>query len=643
MRPFELPDFYRPWPPRVNPHVEAARAHARTWAAELGLIDAAVWDAATLDSIDLALFAAYCFPDADQESLELITDWYVWGFFFDDWFLEHYKQHGDAEGAEAWIAKARAFMPVDLGDAVPEPEDPVQAALADLWARTAPGTGADWRRRFADETFAQLGDAFWELENLRAGRVPNPIDYLERKRGVSAGRWVATLVEQVDKLHLAPDTVSSRPVQVLRDTFTDAQVLLNDVFSYQREVEVEGEVHNFVLVLRDFLGLTPQDAADTANDLLTSRLLQFESTLLTEVPELAEREQVARLACRLQDINAGSHEWHLRSSRYMNEGTRGADPYVPIWRYPTGLGTSAARLWAGHRPLDHRPYGLRPPEVTLQARTSPHASAARIAAAGWARRMGLPPNPDAVQRTAASLPDAPRERLELVAQWQVLLAELDAHLEGYKSRHDLIGGRAFLDRLPRFLDPAPPEPVNPFERALADLWRRTAFEAREQVAVHFADLVAAREWELANSVRQRVPDAVDYLVVRRGEGTGMLLDLLQFGMALPQDERPTGDLADCFADAATSQRDLAAFHRADHNNGVLAVQRLLECEPPGAAAIVGDLRAARLAQFDRLAPGSPRYAPAMLAWLAGEQNWSRAPRLPAGPTGLGTRGVKAWL
>ncbi len=29
VRPFDLPDFYRPWPPRLNPHVEAARAHNR--------------------------------------------------------------------------------------------------------------------------------------------------------------------------------------------------------------------------------------------------------------------------------------------------------------------------------------------------------------------------------------------------------------------------------------------------------------------------------------------------------------------------------------------------------------------------------------------------------------------------------------
>ena len=73
---------------------------------------------------------------------------------------------------------------------------------------------------------------------------------------------------------------------MLRDTFSDAVHLRNDLFSYQREVEDEGELSNGVLVLETFLGCTTQEAADAVNDLLTSRLQQFENTALTELPPL---------------------------------------------------------------------------------------------------------------------------------------------------------------------------------------------------------------------------------------------------------------------------------------------------------------------------------------------------------------------
>ena len=77
-------------------------------------------------------------------------------------------------------------------------------------------------------------------------------------------------------------------MRVLKDTFADGVHLRNDLFSYQRETEDEGELSNGVLVFERFLGCDPQQAADPVNDLLTSRLHQFENTALTELPPLFE-------------------------------------------------------------------------------------------------------------------------------------------------------------------------------------------------------------------------------------------------------------------------------------------------------------------------------------------------------------------
>ncbi len=79
----------------------------------------------------------------------------------------------------------------------------------------------------------------------------------------------------------------TRPLRVLMETFSDAVHLRNDLFSYQREVEDEGELSNGVLVLETFFGCTTQEAADLVNDVLTSRLHQFEHTAFTEVPAVA--------------------------------------------------------------------------------------------------------------------------------------------------------------------------------------------------------------------------------------------------------------------------------------------------------------------------------------------------------------------
>ncbi|NEU74720.1 hypothetical protein PI95_019700 [Hassallia byssoidea VB512170] len=31
MQPFKLPEFYMPWPARLNPNLEAARVHSKAW------------------------------------------------------------------------------------------------------------------------------------------------------------------------------------------------------------------------------------------------------------------------------------------------------------------------------------------------------------------------------------------------------------------------------------------------------------------------------------------------------------------------------------------------------------------------------------------------------------------------------------
>src|SRR5438309_11019640 len=127
-QPYELPDFYVPWPARRNPHAERARAHSKAWARSMGILPPggasseeptgtcgtgstandgasgqAIWDEAAYDAHDYALLCACTHPDCSAEELALITDWYVWVFFFDDYFLQHYKRTGDRSGAQGFL------------------------------------------------------------------------------------------------------------------------------------------------------------------------------------------------------------------------------------------------------------------------------------------------------------------------------------------------------------------------------------------------------------------------------------------------------------------------------------------------------------------------------------------------------------
>ena len=340
-QPFELPEFYLGWPPRLNPHLETARTHTKAWARQVGILDTpesddtpAIWSEQRFDAMDYGLLCAYTHPDAPAVELDLVTDWYVWVFYFDDHFLEVYKRPGDEEGGRAHLRRLPLFMPLNLSETPPEPANPVERGLADLWYRTVPSKTLEWRRRFFLATKHLLDESDWELRNINAKRVANPIEYIEMRRKVGGAPWSAHLVEHANFVEVPDRIFDSRPLRVLKETFADAVHLRNDIFSYDREVNDEGELSNCILVLETFLSITTQQAAELTNEILTSRLYQFEHTALTELPILflefaitpPEQRAVALYVKGLQDWQSGGHEWHLRSSRYMNADAGEAAP-----------------------------------------------------------------------------------------------------------------------------------------------------------------------------------------------------------------------------------------------------------------------------------------------------------------------------
>ncbi|GAA3412003.1 family 2 encapsulin nanocompartment cargo protein terpene cyclase [Streptosporangium vulgare] len=660
MQPFELPDFYLPYPARLNPHVETAREHTRAWAYDMGILDPdlGIWDEHKLDAMDYGLLCAYTHPDAPAAELDLITDWYVWVFFFDDHFLEAFKRSGDLTGAKRYLDRLAAFMPVHPTGPPPEPENPVERGLADLWARTIPAMSADWRARFVESTKNLLDESLWELANINEGRVANPIEYVEMRRKVGGAPWSANLVEHAAGAEVPAAVAASRPMRVLRDTFSDAVHLRNDLFSYEREVGDEGELSNGVLVFERFLGYDTQRAADAVNDLITSRLHQFENTVVTELPPLFEehgldlrsRLDVLAYVKGLQDWQSGGHEWHMRSSRYMNGATR-ATPVAPaLLGGPTGLGVSAARVrlapgitgpggLRSHTHVPLRRVGPLPlPEIYMPytARMNPNLDASRRNAVKWAREMGmfeqLPGLPGLAVWTEHKLdaydfaicagainPDAPGPELDISTFWLTWGTYADDYFPiVFGSRRDMAGAKVFNERLPAFMPldlSATPPPVNPIERGLADLWFRTAAPMSEAARATFRraveDMTGSWLWELANHIQNRVPDPVDYIEMRRktfGSDLTMSLSRLAHGQTVPPeiyDTRTMRGLDDSAADYACLVNDLCSYQKeiefeGELHNCVLVVQNFLDCDARQAADIVNDLMTSRVRQFEHI-------------------------------------------
>ena len=659
MQPFKLPDFYLPYPARCNPGLKTARSHSKSWARQMDMIDVpqqgtAIWTERDFDAHDYALLCSYTHPDAAPEELDLVTEWYVWVFYFDDHFLEMFKRSHDLPGARAYLDALAGFMPVD-GEISPSPSNPVERGLADLWARTVPVHTADWRRRFAESTKNLLEESLWELANISEGRLANPIEYIEMRRKVGGAPWSANLIEHAVGAEVPARLAATRPLEILRDTFADSVHLRNDLFSYQREVQEEGELSNSVLVFERFLDLSTQQAADTVNNLLTSRLHQFEHTAVTEVPPLLDSLAVSpssRIAVGLyvkglQDWQAGGHEWHMRSSRYMNSGAADAENSLAAALppgVPKGLGTSAVRAAVSlaatapqrlrsfsHVPFQHvgriaLPAIYMPFPVTL----SPYLDEARENLVGWAHRTGMLAEGlwderrlravDLALCAAGIDPDASRGELDRASAWLAWGTYGDDYYPRVFGRTaDLAGARACNARLSQFMTVdggETPAPVTALERGLADLWAATTESmdrpARTAVRRAIKVMLDSWIWELDNQAQNRIPDPVDYIEMRRntfGSDLTKSLCRLSHDNRVPAQvyrSRPVQALENSAADCACLINDLFSYQKeiqfeGEIHNCVLVVQSFLGTDRARAIGIVNDLITARMREFEHVA------------------------------------------
>lgn len=672
-----MPDFYLPYPARLNPHEQHARDHSNAWAAEMGMLDCPapggepVWTQAHLDSHDYALMCAYTHPDCDESTLDLVTDWYVWVFFFDDHFLELFKYSRDFQGAREHLDRLERFM-TEPGQRPPEPENPAEKALADLWARTIPHRSDGWRRRFVAATHNLMVESMWELDNISQRRVANPIEYIEMRRRVGGAPWSAGLVEHAVGAEVPDHLAGLRPLRVLVDSFSDAVHLRNDLFSYHREVAREGENANAVLVFERFLNAPTQRAADLVGDLLTSRLQQFENTALVEVPQMfaehavtpPDQLAVALYVKGLQDWQAGGHEWHARSSRYTKI------------KESHGLSVEALGLRPRIAQHAHVPHHKQVGHLDLPSfylpygyRISPHLGLARRHSKQWAATMGMldpaigwdPRNFDTFDLAycAAMIHhEASLEQLCLSADWLVWgTYGDDLYPLFYGAHRDLAAAKAQNVRLELFM-PLEGEPlhspVTPMERGLADLWRRTTPPLGPVARARFRDgvrqMLDAWVWELTNQVQNRVPDPVDYVEMRRATfGSGMTSALARTGHGhwVPDeiyDHRTMRQLDHAAYDYACFLNDIFSYQKeiqfeGEVHNMVFILERFLSCDRFTARDLVTGLMAERMRQFEHLvAVDLPvmfdqhglteqarakllNYADKLKDWMAGIMQW----------------------
>ena len=205
---------------------------------------------------------------------------------------------------------------------------------------------------------------------------------------------------------LPRELFATTPMIELENAAQDYACMLNDVFSYQKEIQFEGELHNCVLVVQNFLGIEPaaggargQRPHDVADAAVRAHRRHASCRYVADSFGLDDddRSTLDAWVVSLQDWMAGILDWHHITRRYDEDelaelnavGTivAGGRPRAlgSIPSGPTGIGSVPSRLPVPTIPASGAPLG-RCCSIASARRQDLHGSSQRRAAAGRAGR-----------------------------------------------------------------------------------------------------------------------------------------------------------------------------------------------------------------------------------------------------------------
>jgi hypothetical protein len=270
------------------------------------------------DASQFGLLAAYAYPKATRERLELCNDWHVWLFLFDDEADECVEVGQRPAYLQEYM---EACLEVLRGGALRPRARPLERFTHDIRRRMERLASASWLARFAEDVESYLFQGTLEASrHWTAGTVPDFDSYLTQRAEDSGMYTCVDLVEFAQEGRELPrDVLATAELRRMRELCTRVVALSNDVFSYEKEVLWSRNPNNLVHVLQVHQGLGLEASVAEAIQVVNADVACFqvceerllESGLLND----------ARVAFYVEGMKAwmrGNVCWSLLTGRYCS-------------------------------------------------------------------------------------------------------------------------------------------------------------------------------------------------------------------------------------------------------------------------------------------------------------------------------------
>jgi hypothetical protein len=329
MKLYTIPALYCPFVTRIHPDVHALEEHTLQWILDFKLVDN-LQTFKRYKQNRLPLFLARTFPDSDFINLCAWCDLYTLLFIVDDSF----DDNDVIKDKSSFDEFRRAFMGVLTDDdRYSVDENPVLAALSDLWGRLVMRSTPAWQAKFIGSINQMFDGLYWQFKNVLLGMLPTFDDYIRIRQYLGAAHLSTDFLEVSGRIELPEEVYADPAVSRLTELSRNCVCFANDLFSLGKESEESqnaGE-YNLVGVMRRKYNLSIPEAIQATADFHDNLVREFIalSTVVGHFDQ-ATNEMVEKYVRALEVQMIANIEWSTRETDRYPHRYAGSDQPTQI-------------------------------------------------------------------------------------------------------------------------------------------------------------------------------------------------------------------------------------------------------------------------------------------------------------------------
>ncbi|RWS05662.1 pentalenene synthase-like protein [Dinothrombium tinctorium] len=259
----------------------------------------------------LTFYASRGFHYASKEVLQILANYFTWGFIFDDYMETHHNER--EETCQRVLQIGNGNLCLKEGELL----RPLEELFSEIWDSIKQRSPNEWQKRFIDA----LRNWFVFVHILMNHKVndtnPTLAEYISYRWFDFGSDMIILMIEFAMQKFLPQSYHKEMVMQHIVHALGNVIASINDIFSYEKETRA-GNHLNLVAVIKNEMKIEVQEAMDRAYDFNRVQIQSYFS-LRKQLNRIFDPndEVIKKYVNGMDTLMRGNYDFYFDGNRYF--------------------------------------------------------------------------------------------------------------------------------------------------------------------------------------------------------------------------------------------------------------------------------------------------------------------------------------